>query len=77
MGVPVPQHVPGDCYMWGSSERVWPGGGIAGHALAAPAVMARSESGSGSVMPSDWHRSLTPVMMNDTTHLDIQMVRFR
>lgn len=75
MVLPVPQHVPGDCYMWGSSQRQRPGGGTAGHALAAPAVLDRSESDVSVAALSEWHHSAAPIMMNDTTHLDIQMVR--
>lgn len=48
-------HVPGDCYVWGSTAVA--AGGTAAGAAASP-----------------WQHSLSPVLVDDSTHLDVRSV---
>ena len=52
MGVPAPVHVPGDCYVWGSSD---PNTGSKPLASTVPG----------------WLNSTVPIMVDNTTHLDV------
>lgn len=56
MGVPVPEHRPGDCYVWGSCETR--SGSIGGGALSTSAVCS-GPAGS------------APILVSDSSHLDV------
>ena len=56
MGVPVPERIPGDCYVWGSSE-----------------AAAGGKSAISSPVPG-WQHSNLPILVENTTHLDVLQV---
>lgn len=58
MGLPVPEARPGDCYVWGACE-------------AAPAGRNACAADPGAC---GWQRSDLPVVVADTTHLDVREV---
>lgn len=66
VGVPVPEHRPGDCLFWGAWE-----GCSSARAAGSAAGVIESSSGNG------WLPCAAPVVVADTAHLDIREARLR